>query len=54
MVLSYGISYAITVNPPDTNDILPQINKDPEAAIASIIQFFILITGILAVIAITW
>jgi hypothetical protein len=54
MVLGYSLSYAIIVTPPDTNGILPQINENPEAALASIIQFFILITAILAVMAITW
>jgi hypothetical protein len=33
---------------------LPDINNTPSDAIASIIQFFILITGVLAVMVITW
>jgi Type IV secretion system pilin len=44
---------AITVDPPVGVD-LPTINETPDLAIAAIIQYFILITGILAVMAITW
>lgn len=47
------VSAAITVNQPSGVD-LPAINKTPDIAIAAIIQYFILITGVLAVMAITW
>jgi hypothetical protein len=40
------------VNQPPGID-LPAINKTPDIAIAAIIQYFILITGVLAVMAIT-
>lgn len=51
--LSVDSAFAIEVIKPYNLD-LPAINDTPETAIAAIIQYFILITGILAVMAITW
>jgi hypothetical protein len=53
LTLSVGSVFAIDVAPPAGLD-LPTVNSDPESAIASIIQYCILLTGILAVMAITW
>lgn len=43
----------IVVIPPERVR-LPEVNTDPGVAIASIIRYFLLLAGILAVMAITW
>lgn len=45
---------ALEVIPPGWDIPLPEINADPTSAIALIIQFFLLLTSVLAVMAITW
>jgi hypothetical protein len=46
-------AFAITVIEPVRAN-LPVISTDPSVTIAKIIQYFIMIAGVLAVMAITW
>lgn len=55
MILTVSVDsvFAISVTSPLPN-MLPDIGTEPGVTIAKIIQYFILLTGILAVMAITW
>lgn len=47
-------SYALDVTPPAGQISLPQVQQDPGETIASIIKYFVLLTGVITVMTITW